>query len=536
MTKASLLNRHPYLAVVGYAVIAAGCLALAGWQFDITVLKSLLINAAPINPVTATTLLLCGVWMVQAQRAKVPRWLPLLPAFVLAVGIVHFVTYFYPAPGIRIDYLLFSARTRHASTSNLIAPNTALVFITCSIAMLTVGVQQRWLQLVRHFLILNGFLMAYVSVLGYIYNIEPAYRFGGYAPMALLTALIFLVFHSGLFFSNTNYGIPKMFASSLDGSRLLRLMTIIVILVPPIAGYLRLLGERRGLYPIEFGVELHTLIFSAVVFILVILYAAAENRKQIMQTRAERELAASEHRFRTLVGSLKEGVAAIGYDGKIQYCNPSYCHIIGYNEEELVGKKVVDMIIPVSLRPEFYSRLESRKSGVEEDYETEIIRKNGEKIWIDIKSRTLVNEHGSSYAYIVSINDITQQKRNLEDMEAFTGSAAHDLNSPISKIIMLTDIFETENLDDEQKDLLSMMGEVAHGMFQLLKDLLAYSRVGAAAVERADVDVDKIAREVSADLQPKDFSGTLTLQQLPPAKRKRRRHQAVVYQPVFQRL
>jgi PAS domain S-box-containing protein len=231
---------------------------------------------------------------------------------------------------------------------------------------------------------------------------------------------------------------------------------------------------------------------------------------------ADNQFEVNEQRFRTFFNSLKEGVACIDFQGNVMHCNPAYCHMLGYSEAELVGRRVVDLIIPANKRDEFYSRLEARKKGQEEDYETEVFKKNGDKIWINIKSRNIFDDDGIPYAYLVSVNDITDEKRKVEDLEAFTGSAAHDLRAPLARISSLVSLFDTENISEEQKLYLSMIEETSVAMRQLLQDLLTFSRLGATQLEKTQLDLNEIVKEVCAEQTPSDFNGEIIIGQLPP--------------------
>lgn len=227
-----------------------------------------------------------------------------------------------------------------------------------------------------------------------------------------------------------------------------------MLVFPPFLGYLRVIGEKKGLYSTEFGIELHTIVFTLVIFILVYFYANLLNKKQHASILLETQLAESESKFRKLVASLREGVASIDYSGKVVYCNPSYCQILGYSESELVGSTVIEMLIPIERREAFIERLARRKSGIQEDYQTEVIRKDGEKIIIDIKSNALLNEQGNNESYVVSITDITDEIRKIEDIKAFSSIAAHDLNSPINKIMTVVDLVDPDSLTEENKEFL----------------------------------------------------------------------------------
>lgn len=291
-----------------------------------------------------------------------------------------------------------------------------------------------------------------------------------------------------------------------------------MLVFPPFLGYLRIIGEQKGFYCTEFGIELHTIVFTLVIFILVYFYANLLNKKQNASILLETQLAESESKFRKLVASLREGVASIDYQGRIVYCNPSYCQILGYSENELVGSIVVDMIIPAERRSVFIERLSNRKQGIQEDYQTEVIRKDGEKIIIDIKSNALFNELGSSDAYVVSITDITDEIRKIEDIKAFSSIAAHDLNSPINKILTVVDLVDPNSLNEENKEFLQMVKITILGMKTLTQDLLAFSRLGTQALEKTTIDINEIVQEVCKQQMPKGFKGQLKIQELPEAK------------------
>lgn len=116
------------------------------------------------------------------------------------------------------------------------------------------------------------------------------------------------------------------------------------------------MGEKRKLYSTEFGIELHTIIFTIVIFILVYFYANLLNKKQIASLLLETQLAESESKFRKLVASLRGGVASFDYNGKLVYCNPSYCSILGYTEAELIDSSIIEKIIPIDKRVNFLDR------------------------------------------------------------------------------------------------------------------------------------------------------------------------------------
>lgn len=511
-------NRIKYIHFIGFVIIVIGCLNLVGWQLDITVLKSFSSEMTSMNPLTAITFIASGFWLYFFKENNLNKKSVFLEIFILLVGVLHSLAYQFSLEFLRLDHLLFTSKVDASFINSHLAPTTAVLFMLSGIIMISSHAEKKWVLILRQILSIMVFATAYSSILGYLYGRDSAYRVEGISTIALSTAIVFLLLSVSLFLCNIMHGMPKLFASILEGSALLRRVSFFMLVFPPFLGYLRIVGEKKGLYSTEIGIELHTIIFTLVIFILVYFYANLLNNKQQASIILEHQLAESEKKFKKLVASLREGVASIDYNGKVVYCNPSYCEILGYSEEELVGSVVVEMIIPLDRRAGFIERLKHRKSGIQEDYQTEVIRKDGEKIIIDIKSNALFNEQGYSDAYVVSITDITDEIRKIEDIKAFSSIAAHDLNSPINKILTVVDLVDPSSLNEENKEFLQMVRTTIVSMKTLTQDLLAFSRLGTQALEKSSVNINEIVQDICKQQLPPNFTGQLSIQNLPDAK------------------
>ena len=511
-------NRIIYIHIIGLVILLIGCLNLLGWQFDITVLKSFSSEMTSMNPLTAVSFISAGIWLYFFKDNYLNIKTVAFGIFVLLVGAIHSLAYQFSLEYIRLDHLLFEEKVDASHIDSHLAPATAYLFILSGIVMISSHAQKKWVLNLRQLLSIIIFALAYSSILGYLYGRDSAYRLEGIPTIALSTAIVFLLLSHALFLCNIMHGMPKLFASILEGSALLRRVSFFMLVFPPFLGYLRIIGEKKGYYSTEFGIELHTIVFTLVIFILVYFYANLLNKKQHASIELETQLAESESKFRKLVASLREGIASIDYNGKVVYCNPSYCQILGYSEEELVGSVVVEMIIPQERRAVFLERLKSRKNGIQEDYQTDVIRKDGEKITIDIKSNALFNDQGASDAYVVSITDITDEIRKIEDIKAFSSIAAHDLNSPINKILTVVDLVDPNSLNEENKEFLQMVRTTIVSMKTLTQDLLAFSRLGTQALEKSSVKINEIVQDICKQQLPPNFTGQLSIQNLPEAK------------------
>ena len=392
---------------IGYLIGIGGILNILGWQFDVTIFKSLFPDIAPMHPLIALMFLLSSLWIILYTLNGNKYILLILCSVITITGFIHCFSYFLPLNFFRYDNLLFDEKIKNSINLIKVAPNTSFVIFLCGIVMLLTKKNENWIQIIRQSIICIGFVMVYVSFLGYIYNISNVYKFGKYTPMAFLSAILFLFLHTGLFLSNTTTAFAKTFSSPLNGGKLLRRAIPFILCMPIFTGYLKIWGETNGLYTPEFGLGVYTMIFTLSLFLFMGLYAALENKQNKLKIETEKQITESEHKLKDLFNTLVEGVITFDLLGTIMFCNPALCVITGYKENELIGKNIPNLLIPISNRTEF-NNLISLKNGFEGITTMEIVRKDGHKIKISLKSRPLLDKNNCySSGSFLSVCEIT---------------------------------------------------------------------------------------------------------------------------------
>ncbi len=109
-----------------------------------------------------------------------------------------------------------------------------------------------------------------------------------------------------------------------------------------------------------------------------------------------------------------------------------------------------------------------------------------------------------------------------KDMESFSYSVSHDLLAPLRIIRGMSDIVLKDyhdKLDDKGKDLLNMIQRNTKRMDQLVLALLDLSRIGRQEIRIDEMDMEKEAARVAADLKTAapELNITMTIQNLPTA-------------------
>lgn len=101
----------------------------------------------------------------------------------------------------------------------------------------------------------------------------------------------------------------------------------------------------------------------------------------------------------------------------------------------------------------------------------------------------------------ISVGDLRRSNQNLEQ---FAFVASHDLQEPLRKIISFGNILTNRyasNLGTEGSDIVGRMQSAASRMQNLVRDVLAYSRLTADEKQYRLIDMNRLLRDVLTDLE-----------------------------------
>ncbi len=124
--------------------------------------------------------------------------------------------------------------------------------------------------------------------------------------------------------------------------------------------------------------------------------------------RAENDLIRSEGRFRTIYENSMMGIVIGSPQGEIVSCNPAFSSIIGYSQEEIIGKSFEE--ISVGNLDEELKKVRDVINGNIDSYviEKQYRRKDGEVITVLLSGSILRGEEPLAFAVI---EDITKRKQ-----------------------------------------------------------------------------------------------------------------------------
>lgn len=257
-TVEGLVHRH-YRQLAQAMTALAGAIAglvLLGWQYDAAVLKSGVPGLVAMNPLTAICFLLSALALTLAHR-HLPASLRLLPsacaAVVTACGLVCLAGYLRGRPA-GVDQVFFAAKLHiEGAMPNRMAPNTAFDFVALGVALVLNPVQRKGDRRLSQALVLLVALTAFVALLGYAYSVTSLIRYAAFIPMAVPTAVCFVLLAAAALLWAPNGGFMERATSATPGGRLVRRLVPAFVVGPAVLGWVRLQGELVGLYNSAFG-------------------------------------------------------------------------------------------------------------------------------------------------------------------------------------------------------------------------------------------------------------------------------------------
>lgn len=205
--------------------------------------------------------------------------------------------------------------------------------------------------------------------------------------------------------------------------------------------------------------------------------------------QAEKNIRNSEERQKIIMRSALDAIIFIDKKGFVTFWNPKAENIFGWNEAEIIGKKLSNFIIP----PQYKTR---HDLGMENYLATgkglmlnkllylSAIKKTGEEFPIELTILP-ISQDGDVF-FCAFIRDITHQKKSeLErtkmtdeliqrnrDLEQFTFITSHNLRAPAANIMGLMDFLQDESISaEEQKEFISGLATSVHQLDTVIKDI-----------------------------------------------------------------
>ena len=175
-----------------------------------------------------------------------------------------------------------------------------------------------------------------------------------------------------------------------------------------------------------------------------VLTLARQCAQAFERAHAEDALRESEERFRALVSQATAGIAQSDMDSRLVFVNPRLCEMLGYSENELLGKTIWELTHTDDL--EENKRLFQRmlSSGEPYQFEKRFIRRDGSTWWSNVSVTTIHDSSGRPKGGVGVMIDIEERKRAEEALTEFARQqeALYKLSEQLHRTDSLEDVHD----------------------------------------------------------------------------------------------
>lgn len=392
------------------AAAVVGALALAGWGFDLPLLRRVLPSGVDMNPATAVTFITAAAALWLSRPGGGPRGRRLGRAcgiLVAAAGGLVLGKYL-----LGWDHGLDTFLFRGKLGDNRMAPNTAAVFVLIGSALALLDLPGRRGHWPSQALALLALALCGLVLVGYTFGVQQFYGVRTYIPMAFNSALVFTALAVGALLARPDRGLAVALASDGTGGALARRLMPAAVGFPWVLGWLRLAGERAGLYDTGFGVALMTLSLVGLLLALIWLTAGSLDRADAKRRRAEEVSRKAAEEVRDLYDNAPCGYHSLGPDGTVVAINRTELRWLGYAAEEVVGRmKFADLLTEESRRRFLENFPRFKEQGEARDLEFELVRRDGSAFPVLLNATAVRDADGRYVTSRSTLFDLTDRKR-----------------------------------------------------------------------------------------------------------------------------
>lgn len=217
---------------------------------------------------------------------------------------------------------------------------------------------------------------------------------------------------------------------------------------------------------------------------------------------AERSLAESSERYRSLFEYHPSPVFSVDLEGRFTGANPAAEAVSGYREDELRGTLFVDMLAPGHLEAvaEAFARVLGREA---QHIETAIVTRSGSVAELRVTGipivvgEELLGVHGIA-------EDVTEQNRLQRELHEtriraeqaseaksmFLANVSHEIRTPLTSVLASAELLVDSGLSPQQVALAETLHRSGVRLLRLVNEILDFSAIEAGKATLYDVALD----------------------------------------------
>jgi len=220
--------------------------------------------------------------------------------------------------------------------------------------------------------------------------------------------------------------------------------------------------------------------------------------------RKEEQLLEAEEKYRSIFENAIEGIFQSTGEGAYINANPALAQIYGYASPDEVMCSVTNvgrqLYVDPQRRAAFVAAMNEK--GAVTDFESEIRRKDGSRIWISERARAVRDQDGKLLYYEGTVEDVTARREAgaaitqardaaLESARLkteFLANMSHEIRTPMNGVIGMTGLLLDTDLQPKQREFAETITSSAESLVAIINDILDFSKIEAGMLTFEEID------------------------------------------------
>lgn len=514
--KPSITSRLEKLSVL-FGVLGAliGVAVLVGWAFDLPWLTAP--GKPPIRPISALCHVLAGISLAAglhaANGSPRKRLVQGLAILVFLIGTAVVLEYGF-GWDLTIDRWLFADRLagHWPAFPGRPAPQSALSMALVGAALWLLRTDTPRGKQAADLIAASILGLAYLALLGYAYDLKILYYVSSLAGMSLHTAIVLALFCSGILLTSPEQGLASPPTRDTPGGAALRQLIPGAVILPPLIGWLNLLGVKLGLYSSQVGVTATVIMVTGGAMALIWASALKLDETDADRRKAEEASRRTMAMLQAEQEVLPDGVLVVDEHEAVVGYNRRFLELWQIPSEQVLRQgaaMLLNYLLPkVRDSQAFRDRLRYLNEHPEELSHEEVQLLDGQIL--DAFSAPVRSPDGTYYGRVWFYRDITGMRAAIQEVaqknaelesarelgklkDAFISTISHEIRTPLSIIVGFTELMEGKT---EENPLLRGITDGVRRLTDHLNSILDYSTLlgGTASLDLTETDMGEVIR------------------------------------------
>ncbi len=498
---ATLMRRGS--VVLAVLVVACGVIALAGSLVEQTLIEGVKFG-------TGFGFVCCGVALIllfdgksppTVLRTRVAQGLCAMAAILSVLNILRFagslasIDFGEILEQMHIDRALFLTLT----------PNDALQLLLIALAVAAVPMEKGFKRLrLSEVISALACLLSIMTLFGIVFGM-PHFCIGvSCLRISVVAGLLFGLLCIAILLSRPDRGAVSIISENSLGGYTARILFPATFLIPLVLGWLRTQAENLHLFGAEQSDTGVTFVIAGMVMsFLGLIWISCNSLAKIDRARREAllKLEQSEKRTRMIVQQAIDAFVSVDTDGVITNWNTRAEATFGFSRDEVIGRKLIDIVVPYHLRKQAHdggnSLIRTRPENLRyKPVEASANHKIGFEFPVELSVFPV--QVDDEHILCAFVRDITERKEMERRFKDFYSTVSHELRSPLTSIrgclTLIKEMAEGE-LPESTIQMLGIADASCERLIRLINDLLDVKRIeeGKFTLDLQVVDAVKIA-------------------------------------------